>query len=87
MGQTVAATRLRKIKICIQTVIYSRSCAMQVTIFQRIQVHSSPLSFVAILLTAFGENFRRKWIQNINSIMGLYGCEREAVAKEALVII
>ena len=60
---------------------------MQVKIFQRSQVHFIPLSFFALLLTAFGENFRRKWIQNINSIMGLYGCEKEAVVKEAMVKI
>jgi hypothetical protein len=60
---------------------------MQVTTLQRPQLYFSLVSFAAVLLTAFGENFRRKWIQNINSIMCLYGCEREVVAEEAVVKI
>jgi uncharacterized membrane protein len=87
MGQTVAATRLRKIKFCIQTVIYSSSCAMQGTTLQRQQLYFSPVYFVAMVLMAFGENFRRNWIQNINLIMCLCGCEREAVVEESVVKI
>jgi hypothetical protein len=69
MGQKVAATRLRKIKFCVQTTVYSWSCAMQVMTLQRLQMYFSRVSFVATVLMPFEEIFRRKAIQNINSIV------------------